>query len=231
MNNLSIIQREGQFYADSREVAEMVEKRHDHLLRDINGYVDVLSKSTAPRFGVSSFFIQSTYEDNTGRTLPCYLITRKGCDMVANKMTGQKGVLFTAAYVTKFEEMEKAQKPKLTAMEMLRLQNQAIEEMDDRVSAVEDKLKNQMTIDHSKQRTLQNHVTARIYKRIEENLHIGVENNIQKCRPYYFQSLYKDLKNRFGVASYRDIKISQYDDAINYINNWIEPAGLRQRAS
>ena len=29
------------------------------------------------------------------------------CDMVANKMTGEKGVLFTAAYVTKFEEMEK----------------------------------------------------------------------------------------------------------------------------
>ena len=27
--------------------------------------------------------------------------------MVANKMTGEKGVLFTAAYVTKFEEMEK----------------------------------------------------------------------------------------------------------------------------
>lgn len=27
--------------------------------------------------------------------------------MVANKMTGEKGVLFTAKYVTKFEEMEK----------------------------------------------------------------------------------------------------------------------------
>jgi phage antirepressor YoqD-like protein len=33
--------------------------------------------------------------------------------MVANKMTGEKGVLFTAAYVTKFEEMEKALQPKL----------------------------------------------------------------------------------------------------------------------
>lgn len=33
--------------------------------------------------------------------------------MVANKMTGEKGVLFTAAYVTKFEEMEqRLQQPK-----------------------------------------------------------------------------------------------------------------------
>ena len=30
--------------------------------------------------------------------------------MVANKMTGEKGILFTAIYVTKFEEMEKALK-------------------------------------------------------------------------------------------------------------------------
>jgi len=33
-------------------------------------------------------------------------------------MTGEKGVLFTAAYVTKFEEMEKAQKPQ-TQIEIL----------------------------------------------------------------------------------------------------------------
>jgi len=37
--------------------------------------------------------------------MPCYLITKKGCDMIANKLTGRKGVLFTAAYVTAFEEM------------------------------------------------------------------------------------------------------------------------------
>lgn len=33
--------------------------------------------------------------------------------MVANKMTGEKGVLFTAAYVTKFEEMENKLKPNI----------------------------------------------------------------------------------------------------------------------
>lgn len=118
-----------------------------------------------------------------------------------------------------------------TAMEMIRLQNKAMVELDDRLATVEDKLENQMTIDHNKQRTIQNLVASRIYKRIQENVKIGFENNIQKCRPFYFQSLYRDLKNRFGVASYRDIRISQYDDAVNYVNNWIEPADLRVKAS
>lgn len=90
---------------DSREVAEMVGKSHAHLMRDISGYAQVLEKSTGSKFGLSDFFIPNTYKDSTGRTLPCYLLTKKGCDMVANKMTGEKGVLFTAAYVTAFEKM------------------------------------------------------------------------------------------------------------------------------
>ena len=39
---------------------------------------------------------------------PNDLITQKGCDMIANKLTGKKGVLFTAAYVSAFEDMQKA---------------------------------------------------------------------------------------------------------------------------
>lgn len=107
MKQLHVINRDSQLLVNSKEVAEMVGKRHDHLLRDIAGYVEILEKSTAPNFGVSDFFVKDSYQDNTGRTLKCFLLTRKGCDMVANKMTGKKGVLFTAAYVTKFEEMER----------------------------------------------------------------------------------------------------------------------------
>lgn len=108
MNNLAFIEKQSNpLVIDSREVAVMTGKRHDHLLRDINGYVEILQKSTAPNFGVSDFFIPDSYQDSTGRTLPCYLLTKKGCDMVANKMTGEKGVMFTAYYVSRFEAMEK----------------------------------------------------------------------------------------------------------------------------
>ncbi|MCL1866489.1 MAG: Rha family transcriptional regulator, partial [Oscillospiraceae bacterium] len=80
---------------DSREVAEIIDKRHDHLIRDIQKYAQTLEKSTDPKIGLSDFFIERIYKDSTGRTLPHYLLTRKGCEFVANKMTGEKGVLFT----------------------------------------------------------------------------------------------------------------------------------------
>ncbi|MCL9634628.1 phage antirepressor KilAC domain-containing protein [Bacillus zanthoxyli] len=101
---LKVININGQLLTDSRDVADMVDKRHSDLLRSIDGYVDILLNA---KLRSADFFVKSSYEDTTGRTLPCYHLTKKGCDMVANKLTGKKGVVFTAMYVTKFEEMEK----------------------------------------------------------------------------------------------------------------------------
>lgn len=109
INQLSVFQYNDVDVIDSRQVAEMIGKQHKNLLRDIDGYIDVLKNSIELKFELNDFFIESSYKDSIGRTLPCYLITKKGCDMVANKTTGEKGVLFTAAYVTAFEEMRKNQ--------------------------------------------------------------------------------------------------------------------------
>lgn len=103
MSELTLITRNGKAYVDSRNVAEKVGKRHDHLLRDIDKYLSVIYQN--PSLGADDFFIKSTYQSGTGKEYPCYLITKKGCDMVANKLTGTKGINFTAEYVSKFEEM------------------------------------------------------------------------------------------------------------------------------
>lgn len=99
---------------DSREVAKMVEKRHDHLIRDIKQYIKHFGESNVPNFGAVSerkiasvdFFVPSTYKDSKGEERPRYDITKKGCEFIANKLSGQKGTQFTAAYVTRFIQME-----------------------------------------------------------------------------------------------------------------------------
>ncbi|RIN47969.1 transcriptional regulator, partial [Staphylococcus simulans] len=53
-----------------------------------------------------NFFVESTYLGANNRQTKHYLLTKKGCDMVANKMTGSKGVLFTAMYVDAFHKMD-----------------------------------------------------------------------------------------------------------------------------
>ncbi len=102
MNILNLINTDGQLYADSRDVAEAIERPHNELLKTIRAYIGYLGEGKIPQ---SDFFVEATYTNAQNREMPCYLITRKGCDMIANKLTGKKGVLFTATYVTAFEKM------------------------------------------------------------------------------------------------------------------------------
>lgn len=113
-----------------------------------------------------------------------------------------------------------------TAMELLRLQSQAMFELDERVSVLEDKLENQMTIDHGQQRELQRAVSRRVLDRAATVIPAWA---LDDQKPKFFASLYRDLKDRFGVPSYRDIRPADYPSAMAYVETWIEPAELRRK--
>lgn len=95
------------------EIADMIGVKHWQIIRklegnnDRKGYVDILNDN---QMVVVDYFIKSSYIDTKGETRPCYLVTKLGCDFLANKFTGEKGVLFTARYVKRFDEMEQALK-------------------------------------------------------------------------------------------------------------------------
>lgn len=91
------------------EIAEMMEVPHADILKklegrkDRKGYIQVLSEG---QMSVADYFVKSTYIDAQGKERPCYEVTKLGCDFLANKFTGEKGILFTAKYVKRFHEME-----------------------------------------------------------------------------------------------------------------------------
>lgn len=87
----------------SIEVAEMVEKAHNDLLKDIRRYCEQLGQGKIPQ---SDFFKESTYKNRQNKTMPCYNVTKKGCEFIAHKLTGVKGTEFTAKYINRFHDME-----------------------------------------------------------------------------------------------------------------------------
>lgn len=135
MNNSGIVEQK---YIDSREVAEMVGKEHNMLLRDIRRYVEQLGQS---KIAQSDFFKESTYKNKQNKEQPCYLVTKKGCEFIAHKLTGVKGTEFTAKYINRFHEMEdviETQLPSgndlialavIEAQKMLEQKDKQIEEM------------------------------------------------------------------------------------------------------
>lgn len=87
----------------SMEVAEMIDKMHSELLKDIRRYIHQFDEGNIPFVG---FFQESTYTDGKGERRPCYQVTKKGCEFIAHKLTGVKGTAFTARYINRFHEMQ-----------------------------------------------------------------------------------------------------------------------------
>lgn len=109
MDKIIEFSKEG-LYLDSREVAKMLGKNHDDLLKDIQGsgknvgIIPVLEKGN---FTVSEYFVKTSYKvEGNNKNYVCYNVTKLGCEMLGNKLQGEKGILFTAKYVKRFNEME-----------------------------------------------------------------------------------------------------------------------------
>lgn len=92
---------------NSKEVAEMLDTEHKNLMRKIEG----ISKDLVQlNFELNQYWLESQYVASNRKSNRCYLITKKGCEFLAHKTTGTKGNIFTARYMDRFEQMEKALK-------------------------------------------------------------------------------------------------------------------------
>jgi Rha family phage regulatory protein len=220
MNQLNVLNLNGQLLVDSREVAEMVSRQHNELMKSIRSYVKHLTKGDIP---LSGFFIESTYQDSTGRTLPSYLLTKKGCDMVANKMTGEKGILFTAAYVTRFEEMEnKLKSPRvLTEKEQLKasmkLSLETSEEvgiLKNDVAKLQHQVTNKITLDHGEQQTLHHEIKKRIEGYSADK---GINENGKR---HLYSQIHSHLRRAFASPSYRVVKQKDFEESVAWVKSW-----------
>lgn len=75
MNELTIINQNGQLVVDSRDVAEMLGKPHNDLMKSIRNYIEYLTEGN---FSLSEFFIENTYQDVKGEERPLCKIAESG---------------------------------------------------------------------------------------------------------------------------------------------------------
>jgi Rha family phage regulatory protein len=217
MNSLTIINKNGQAYIDSREVAELIDKRHADLMESIRGYAEHLTNG---KFRSLDFFLESEYEDSKSEKRPCYLLTRKGCDMVANKMTGEKGVLFTAAYITKFEEMCNNPFAGLSKeLQAIFINDQKLQIVETRIG----KLENTMTIDYSQQETLRELVGKKVIDALGGKTSAAYKLIAGKA----FAEIWSYYKNVMRVNSYRNTPAVEFKKGVEALKNWEPDSDMR----
>lgn len=211
----------GVLVTTSNRVAEELGVNHKDLLEKIDGYVGKFNSAELS----AQFYIPSNYRSLNGRTVRNYLVTEKGIAQLIGGYNASVPIAFVlnVAYINEFERMKNVikdniQKP-LTIEDMIILQAKEMKNVKHRIDVVENKVDNEITLDSGEQRKLQRAINVRVYQRLDV---------INAERKLMFPAIHRDVKDRFGVASYRDIKRKDLKEALLYVQNWIEKAELRE---
>lgn len=100
MNDIILSTQNGEPVASSRQIAENFEKRHDHVMRDIDTF-----KKDVPNFG--EMFFETETPDSYGRPQRTYLMNRDGFSLLVMGFTGKAALEWKLKYIQAFNEMEK----------------------------------------------------------------------------------------------------------------------------
>lgn len=97
----TISMKKGQAICNSRALADVFEKQHKNVLRDIDGLLAIGGSD------LSSLFIErSDYHQLARKSVRSFDMTKDGFSILAMGFTGPKALQFKLAYINRFNEME-----------------------------------------------------------------------------------------------------------------------------
>ncbi len=217
---MEIIKIQGQLVTDSRDVAEIVGRRHDQVLRDIRTIIEHLGDDHK---SVGNYFIENTYQDNLNREKFCYLLTKKGCELYATRMTGEKGTKFAMAYIERFNEMEQQlTEPVNSTIALLETALKHEKELAE-IKIDVDYLKGSMRIDSLQQQEIQQAAKESIVQALGGKESIAYREISKKA----FSAFWNEFKAYFKVPRYGDIPKVKHDEALRFIKLWRPSTSLQ----
>lgn len=213
MNKLVFIEN-GKTVTDSLTIAEVFGKEHKNVIRDIENL------ECSEEFNRLNFE-RISYQDSMNREKPKYIITQDGFSFLVMGYTGKEAARFKEMYISEFNRMREQIKsgvPMLTPNEAMAIALQQTAEMmtkvpvlENRIDQVEQKVDEQVTLQSGEQRRVQKAISQKVY---------GLESDSEE-RSELFRQLHREIKDRWQVASYKDIRRQDLLSVINYINAWV----------
>lgn len=198
----------------SLDVAETFEKRHDHVMRDIEEL-----RKVVPTFG--EMFFDGNAPDSYGRSRKIYYMNRDGFTLLVMGYTGEKAMKFKLAYIKQFNAMEEVLKGKLIEREKGIVVRQAF------TKALQESNENERMHGHAYS-TYTNVIYKSIFgktaKQLREEYGIGKRENL---RDYFAEEELKLVQNAEMLVS----SLIGYGWGYEEIKNFILQNAPRQLAA
>lgn len=213
-----VIMKDRQAVTSSLNVAENFDKKHQHVLRDI----DALEKDVS-NFG--QMFVEGNEPDSYGRDRRVVYMNRDGFTILAMGFTGKKALQFKLKYIEAFNQMEEHIKQQvkipttprdlaLLALSAGEETNQRVDELDTRVADLEEN-----TVlsagDYG-------YISRRINQRVSEVAR-GFGKLTQEQRGKLHKDINSGVKAVTGVSTRTQLRNRHYETVLDFINDW-EPS-------
>ncbi|MGY3717022.1 Rha family transcriptional regulator [Sutcliffiella cohnii] len=227
MNQLVFVTN-NQPVTDSLKVAEVFMKNHKEVLRDIKNQIEKLDQAGEEDFNQRNF-AQVEYTDSRNRKYPKFVLTEEAFTLVAMSYVTPEAMKMKVKFINEFKRMREHIENNTVVplskdqalVTVLRTTADLVEghesivkeqhELRKLITDVNHKVEEQITLDHGEQRRLQKGIATKIYELCDD----------PQNRPQLFRELHREIKDRFGVASYKDLKRKELQTALRYIENWV----------
>lgn len=211
---------------DSLTISEVFNKRHSDVIRDIEVQIEKLNDAGEQEFGKRNFAL-SNYQSGT-REYKKYNLSEDAFTLVAMSYVTPEAMKMKVKFIHEFKRMREYIQNKVVPLSkdqalvtVLRTTADLVEdtqalkqeqhEIRKLITQVDQKVEEQITLTSGEQRRLQKGVAQRVYE---------LESDPDQ-RPRLFREIYREIKDRFGVASYKDVKRQELQAALRYVENWI----------
>ncbi|KAA0748424.1 MULTISPECIES: Rha family transcriptional regulator [Bacillus cereus group] len=220
-NNVLVFENDGQVVTDSLTIAEMFEKEHKHVVRDIEVQLEKLKEAGEQTWGESNFGQTQYQHPQNKQWYKKYLLTEDAFAIVVMAYVTSEAMRMKIEFLREFKRMKKHIEKRMQVpgdtFGQIELLAAGTSNLNKRVSSLEQVVEKQLTVDYGQQRVIEKTKAKRIYF-LWENGH--VDSEVHDSTRKLFGLLGRNLKDAFNVNSYRDILKKDFEEALNFINGW-----------
>ncbi|MES5847965.1 MULTISPECIES: ORF6C domain-containing protein [unclassified Bacillus cereus group] len=213
-----VFENNGKIVTDSLMIAEMFEKTHDNVLKDIRKQIEY----AGPEFSLVNFH-ESNYENERGRKYLKYNLTEEAFTLVAMSYNTKEAVQMKIKFIEEFKRMKQhiqnqQQLPK-DPMSILKLTFDVLEGQKQEIQDIKSDVKDLR--ENAPLYAIECDEVSKVVRKLGVLLLGGKESNAYRdvsLRKKVYSDIYSQLHREFGISSYKAIKRHHLDRAIQIIN-------------
>ncbi|WP_235562244.1 Rha family transcriptional regulator [Bacillus sp. Leaf49] len=223
MENKLVFVKENEVVTDSVTIAEMFDKEHKNVLRDIATQMEYAGEE----------FSQLNFEPSThevrGKQYPKYDLTEEAFTLIAFSYNTKEAVQTKIRFIQEFKRMKEyiqsQERPKamsdkeslLASMKLTIQLNEDVDGMKEDIKQLRHDIDKRITLDYSQQQAMRNAVNRRVHKLWNEGM---IDKSIYEKTRRVYSALWKNLKDAYRVNAYSNISQKDFDEAMSFVEGW-----------